>query len=177
MISRVAITNFKSIGDPGVDLELKPLTLLVGPNGGGKSSVLEAIAVVTQGDITGKLVSFPSSTDLIHKPDSTEATVAIYSTSYVENDDPVGWRLQFRPSGLNYERLIGPDPWASIASRQDYSQWAAFLDELNPNTFLISSVRGEVPYDTDSEVYLDGVGVNGQNLLPLLALMLTSGEY
>ena len=34
MLSRVKIQNFKSIGEPGVDLEFKPLTLLVGPNGG-----------------------------------------------------------------------------------------------------------------------------------------------
>ena len=33
MLSRVKIQNFKSIGEPGVDLELKPLTFLVGPNG------------------------------------------------------------------------------------------------------------------------------------------------
>ncbi len=35
MLSRAIIKNFKSIGEPGVDLELKPLTLLVVPNGGG----------------------------------------------------------------------------------------------------------------------------------------------
>ena len=54
MISRVAIKNFKSIGEPGVDLELKPLTLLVGPNGGGKSSILEAIAVASQNAISSR---------------------------------------------------------------------------------------------------------------------------
>ena len=43
MLTRLAIKNFKSIGDPGVDLELKPLTFLVGPNGSGKSSVLEEL--------------------------------------------------------------------------------------------------------------------------------------
>ena len=34
MLTSAIIENFKSIGEPGVDLELKPLTLLVGPNGG-----------------------------------------------------------------------------------------------------------------------------------------------
>ena len=37
MLKEVSISNFKSIGEPGIEgLELKPLTLLVGPNGGGK---------------------------------------------------------------------------------------------------------------------------------------------
>ena len=56
MLSRVVIKNFKSIGEPGVDLALKPLTLLVGPNGGGKSSILEAIAVTAQQSPSGKLI-------------------------------------------------------------------------------------------------------------------------
>jgi len=48
MLDRLVIKNFKSIGEPGVDLELKPLTLLVGPNGSGKSSILEALAIFAQ---------------------------------------------------------------------------------------------------------------------------------
>ena len=46
ILSRLKIKNFKSIGEKGVDLELKPLTILVGPNGSGKSSILEALALL-----------------------------------------------------------------------------------------------------------------------------------
>lgn len=81
MISRVSIKNFKSIGDPGVDLELKPLTLLVGPNGGGKSSILEAIAVASQGEFAGKLVSFPSPDAFVHKPEGAQSIITIYFSS------------------------------------------------------------------------------------------------
>src|SRR5262249_45428811 len=42
-----AVTNMKAIG-PRVDIALAPLTLLVGPNGVGKSTVLEAIALMAQ---------------------------------------------------------------------------------------------------------------------------------
>ncbi len=48
MLSRVTIQNFKSIGEPGVDMELKPLTFLVGPNGAGKSSIVDAISFASQ---------------------------------------------------------------------------------------------------------------------------------
>lgn len=43
MLRRIRIRNFKSIGDPGIDLELAPITILVGENGSGKSSILEGI--------------------------------------------------------------------------------------------------------------------------------------
>jgi hypothetical protein len=43
----VAVTNMKAIG-PRVDIALAPLTLLVGPNGVGKSTILEAIALMAQ---------------------------------------------------------------------------------------------------------------------------------
>ena len=75
MISRVVIKNFKSIGEPGVDLELKPLTLLVGPNGGGKSSILEAVAVAIQGEFSGKLTNFPSGESILHKPDGLQSLI------------------------------------------------------------------------------------------------------
>ncbi len=48
MFTGLGIRNFKSIGDRALKLELKPLTILVGPNGGGKSTILEALALLAQ---------------------------------------------------------------------------------------------------------------------------------
>ncbi|MEM1611447.1 MAG: AAA family ATPase [Sulfolobales archaeon] len=42
-IHRLIIRNFKSIGEPGLDIELKPLTLLFGSQSSGKSNILEAL--------------------------------------------------------------------------------------------------------------------------------------
>ena len=89
MISKVAITNFKSIGDPGVDLELKPLTLLVGPNGGGKSSILEAIAVASQSELSGRLTSFGSRDDTLHHPEKSAVLITIYF-SHEPRDEELG---------------------------------------------------------------------------------------
>src|SRR4051812_45528471 len=42
MITRIEIENFKGIGDR-VELDLKPITLLFGPNSAGKSTVTHAL--------------------------------------------------------------------------------------------------------------------------------------
>ncbi|MEK6236081.1 MAG: AAA family ATPase [Planctomycetales bacterium] len=44
MIHRIRIQNFKSIAD--VDVELSPVTVLVGKSGAGKSNFVEAIRVL-----------------------------------------------------------------------------------------------------------------------------------
>ena len=43
MISKIILKNFKGISDPGIEIDLKPITLLFGPNSGGKSTILHSI--------------------------------------------------------------------------------------------------------------------------------------
>lgn len=75
MLSRFSTRNIKSIGEDGVTLELKPLTILVGPNSSGKSSILQALAIIYQSlgqkqlRYDGELIQFSSIEDLIHKND------------------------------------------------------------------------------------------------------------
>ncbi|MHC1611103.1 MAG: AAA family ATPase [Candidatus Methanospirareceae archaeon] len=76
MLTKIAIENFKSIGRR-IELELKPLTILVGPNASGKSSILEALPLLVQsigqswydyrGDKYPSLVSYPAFEDVVHK--------------------------------------------------------------------------------------------------------------
>lgn len=77
MISRISIANFKSIGAvdgvaASIKLDLAPLTLLIGPQGAGKSSVLEAICLFAQSIggsgfvLQGGLVDFPSFAVIAH---------------------------------------------------------------------------------------------------------------
>ena len=48
MLKEIEIENFKSIG-PKIRIEFKPLTIFVGPNRSGKSSILQAIYLVASG--------------------------------------------------------------------------------------------------------------------------------
>ena len=163
MISRVAITNFKSIGEPGVDLELKPLTLLVGPNGGGKSSILEAMAVAIQHGITGKLVEFPSFTSFIHKLLAHEGFIEIHFDGSTSEPGP-GFRTEFSESAGLHDELLsdGGDPLNTVSRLRS---------RLNPSATLISSVRGNVPYSVEAKGTPQWVGVHGENLLLLLAMI------
>ncbi len=43
MIKKIEIKNFKGIGDPGIEIELKPMTLLFGPNSAGKSTIFQTL--------------------------------------------------------------------------------------------------------------------------------------
>ena len=46
MLKRIKITNLLSFGNPGLDLELRPLNVLIGPNGSGKSNLLSVIQLL-----------------------------------------------------------------------------------------------------------------------------------
>ncbi|MCI0866689.1 MAG: AAA family ATPase [Chloroflexi bacterium] len=163
MISRVAIQNFKSIGEPGVDLELKPLTLLVGPNGGGKSSILEGISVAIQHGITGRLVSFPSWTSILHNLKGPDGHIDIYLAKTASESER-GFRTGFGETGGPHSDKSLTQPLDATAS---VNAWRGELGTAS----LISSVRGNVPYSGDARGNADWVGVHGENLLLLLALI------
>lgn len=46
MLTRIGIRNYKSLGD--VDVRLKPLSILFGPNASGKSNFLDALQILSQ---------------------------------------------------------------------------------------------------------------------------------
>ncbi len=46
MISRIKLKNLLSFGPTGIDFELGPLNVLIGPNASGKSNVIEAISLL-----------------------------------------------------------------------------------------------------------------------------------
>ena len=169
MISRVVIKNFKSIGEPGVDLELKPLTLLVGPNGGGKSSILEAIAVAAQGNYSGKLTTFTSFRSIVHK----ESTATLETNIYFVYPDILSPDTQSKPGfriSFNAARELSGENIAEASVTMFVPEVATRLrTELNRNSFLMNSTRGNVPYTTNTGSDPEWVGVHGENLLLLLA--------
>src|SRR3990172_2612349 len=73
MLKKLRLTNFKAFGDPGLEIEPGLITVLIGPNGTGKSSVLQALLLLKQqgfGDdllvTNDRLVDFGTYLDLVH---------------------------------------------------------------------------------------------------------------
>ena len=84
LISGLRLKNFKSVA--AADIELGPLTILVGMNSSGKSSVLQAIRLMQQGEqrTTADGV-FPLNSSLIRM-----GTIADVRTIQAEDDPEVG---------------------------------------------------------------------------------------
>ena len=73
MIKTLRLQNFKAFQDTG-DLELKPITVLAGPNSGGKSSILQSLLLLKQTlegsededlSLDGKYLRFSKFNDLV----------------------------------------------------------------------------------------------------------------
>lgn len=144
MLTRLAIKNFKSIGDPGIDLELKPLTLLVGPNGAGKSSVLEALALLAEdwspdlGDLLiGKeQVNYDEVERIMHKADLGRQVVLYVQRSLEATEKPKLQRAlasfvprgDFVPNRVAYEYTFTP-----VRGRRSFSRnkLRAFIDDMD----------------------------------------------
>ena len=76
------IGNFKSIGSPPQRINLKPLTLVFGPNSAGKSSILQALQYFNE-DHPNPEARF---TQLVHKRDSKDVMLFGIETQWDEDD-------------------------------------------------------------------------------------------
>lgn len=79
-LDKIRIKNFKSLHD--VKLDLKKITILIGPNSGGKSSVLQILALMKQSIIeagggyfrpSGDIVNLGAFSDIVYNHDSTKS--------------------------------------------------------------------------------------------------------
>ncbi len=236
MLTRVKIQNFKSIGEPGVDLELKPLTILVGPNGGGKSSILEAIALISQsvgGELrhAGELVKFSSLQDFAHKGDMSRVfafetaigsdytySVALQldsgETAQTIAEDEDNDEDKFVALHLTGDRRTGfsliaegtrqlslPEPLPPQQADHMYMLDPYLFARFFPPTsspipelqqvvsnlansfrggervFLLSALRGQIPFEAGTSTQPKWVGVRGEDVLPILAFIRAATRY
>ncbi|MCH8184910.1 MAG: AAA family ATPase [Chloroflexi bacterium] len=165
MLSRVKIQNFKSIGEPGVDLELKPLTFLVGPNGGGKSSILEGIGITVQRADGSQLTNFPANYDIMPEGEGLQSLTEMHYSDVGSSGQHLGAKYDLR--GETMEPLEGPG--SPPQSEFTLTKCRALWSDHQAQTFLLSSERGAVRYDTDTRGQPAWVGRQGEDLLPVLA--------
>jgi energy-coupling factor transporter ATP-binding protein EcfA2 len=88
MLTDLYISNFKSFGPKGARLRLGKVTVLIGANGTGKSSALQALLLLKQsagGDrfrLREPLIDLGEFSDIVHRRDTSREVTIGLSTSY-----------------------------------------------------------------------------------------------
>ena len=110
-------SNFKSIGPHGARIEFAPVTVLVGENGAGKTSLLEALAFVGQRarslgkfSLEGEFVKFGSHDDYVFGTDKA-AQVRTVATFSVQKSELEGY------TQLHDEMQRGARSWSADVDR------------------------------------------------------------
>lgn len=189
MIERLTVRGFKSIGDEPVKLELRPITILVGKNGSGKSSLLEAVGILAESVAgrgnppRGELVDAFSYEAVRHRagPPSKQTPSAEFEVS-----------VQIRPLAnaagdgvpivCHVSRAFGAagpvrDSMQSLTSGSDAICAQVGIAAMR-NVYRLTANRGQVQWvHQPASVDVDWVGRNAQDLDSILRKIFSSGAF
>lgn len=155
MLTRLKLKNFKSVGDRGVDLELKPLTVLVGENGSGKSTILEAVAILPPNAgqfefrFSGELVQFSSYEEIAHRHEINR-----WITWEIHLPGGMGVRLERKPDSGEEQETV-------VMDGQDYVRLYT-EGNLREGLKLMAAIQGQPPIGLKSHAL---VTLHGEFLL------------
>jgi predicted ATPase len=141
-LERLHIAGFKALVD--VQLELRPFTVLVGPNGGGKSSILQAVDLLgglVRGSISEYLEGW--GWEYADLPHLRSASSRISFTAVLDGAQPLKWILQLgarRYAGISAESVHRLDDRAEVLSRRGREMW-----RLNRVSGERESIRQTLP--------------------------------
>ncbi|MGD9967956.1 MAG: DUF3696 domain-containing protein [Hyphomonadaceae bacterium] len=159
MVDALTFRNFKCFDD--LRLSIKPLTLLTGFNGGGKSTSMQPLLLLTQGlrgnwgadtfALNGSLVRLGSAGDILPRG-ASENRIAVQVSS---NDEDTEWQLEAR-SGIRELAIISGK--SAKSGRRDVN-WT--------NVIAPASVRGSPLITSVSQLsYLSAVRGGANDAFP-----------
>ena len=140
MIESLSIRNFKILRE--VDLELKPLTVIVGPNASGKSSILQAVSLC----LNGREGPTHNDLDLLQ---SRASQSALSITARVDGAD-IEFPIGSHSSSVDINRFI------AIQNDSDVKRWKSVLLDLDPRKLAAPSYPKNVSLSLPS----DGEGLS-----------------
>lgn len=162
-LSRIEIENFKGVGERQV-IELKPVTLLFGPNSAGKSTILQALhylrEILERGNIdpdvtiAGGLIDLGGFATLVHK---RELHRAIRLVVAMDLSDEQGAEALALNSGLS----LGEPEFSELRVRylvgesEEYRDYA-IVQDLALEIEIRWSEQDKAPYVARLAVELDG---------------------
>jgi predicted ATPase len=97
----LTVRGFRRLAE--VDLELRPLTVLIGANGVGKTSVLDALSILAssaQGNLNAAVSEMSGLSAMMTYDRASEVGFGISMT--VPNYEPLDYSLSIRPQGVAY---------------------------------------------------------------------------
>ena len=166
-LSHIEIENFKGIGSRQV-LDLRPITLLFGPNSAGKSTILQALhylrEILERGNtdpdvtITGGLIDLGGFATFVHNHD-LERTVSIKVT--IDVSDEQGVESLPLNSGLFIEEEEPIMPFAELPIRYLVSESMdhpdhAFVQQVSLGVDIRWSKLEQAPYVARLTLDMDG---------------------
>ena len=125
------VKGFRRLLD--VQFELRPLCVMIGANGGGKTSLLDVfslLAASASGKLGDKISEFGGINAVLTQDRAKQLSIELSMT--VPNQEPLRYELTLSPTGIGYE-----------ISREMMSQQRA---PAPPPLNLIQSQRGDVRY-------------------------------
>ncbi|MDY6908916.1 MAG: AAA family ATPase [Thermodesulfobacteriota bacterium] len=100
-INRIQITGFRRIMN--LDLEIRPFMVLIGANGVGKTSFLDALSILSasaSGNLNAALSQFGGVANLLTRGKSEDLSFLVDMT--VPGYEPLEYKLEIEPKGTGY---------------------------------------------------------------------------
>ena len=137
MLKKISAKNVLSFGPDGMELELRPLNVLIGPNGSGKSNLFELLNFLRAAptDLSAPVRTGGGVSEWIWRgnPDATAVVEAV-----VENPSgrqPLRHTIEFRESGrlftLADERIENESPYLGYRKPHIYYSYGGGIPVLN----------------------------------------------
>lgn len=125
LFERISIKHFRRLCD--VELDLRPLTVMIGANGTGKTSLLDVFSLLAnsaQGNLNKAISDFSGLPAIITYDRGDDLSLGI--SMGVQEHSPLEYKLSFKPQGAAYsideelltqQRSHEPSPFKHIESR------------------------------------------------------------
>ena len=178
MLTGIGLRNFKAFGDEMQEAPLSKITLIYGPNSGGKSSIIQALLLLKQSlkdgyaddnrvlEVRGEFADLGSPQAILHKHDEDRELVIHVKyknpelgVSFAENDVRMLFLFQEKDSFLGKENCI------------DFFEVAYKITSNEHVEPLLEAIIGPEPIHSVKVLNVDGEKVsypNSRDFLPTL---------
>jgi predicted ATPase len=157
MIKSLKVSGFKSLQETSITI--KPLTLLVGQNSVGKSSVFQAILAISQWVSSGAKTVFPLNGDVVKLGTFKDVLTSRFNSSKPDDRDV---KLEIELGSARMRMILSSHSTASAAS---ISTWQFETPDASLNLSMGQEAKLSALFKEQSVYQLDGpMGYEGSSI-------------